>query len=424
MTRLVTRMGAGNGGGAVWYPPDHFPGVLSCWPDLLLFGPLEQVAELASVLGRRLRLAVEQLRTAAVAAAGGSGGGRGGRSVDRLAAVAHAALQFAWARMEDVLSGALHLMQLVRGPREAAAAGSALRFSVVAAELLPALSNGVRACAELARLVGLVRVVDLRVEQEERGGGEGAGPVARGALRAVLRDVTNSSLEYTASALSCAAVLLARQCLAAAEQRQDSGGGFAAAGSGSGDGAGSVDTPWRQLLLRDVRLMELLGAAAELHCAGRALPLWREMSDRLGATLPLAAVAFPEEFRAAVQGGGEGGGGAAAEAGCAQASYARDMEWAATLEALAGVGVDSDGEPGVVVRVLRGWNPSAEEAWGVVRGIGMGAPLMELLRNMPPPAEARAAAAESAACASAPPPAPAPAPAAATPAAGAATPGG
>lgn len=134
-------------------------------------------------------------------------------------------------------------------------------------------------------------------------------------------------------------------------------------------------------------------------------PMSREMSDRLASALSFAAVTFPAEFRAAVQGGAGGGGGAAAEAGGGQASYTRGAAWAAALESLASVGVGGDRQAGVVGRVLGGWNPSAEEAWGVVRGNSMSVPLSELLRHMPPPAEARAAAAEPAASAPAPAPA-------------------
>ncbi len=399
VTRLVIRMGSGNDGGAVWYPPDCLPGVGSCWPEVMLCGPLGQVAELASALGRRLRLAVEQLRSAVEAAAGGAGLLRRGRSCDWLAEVAHGALQFAWARMKNVLSGALHLMQRLQGPREAAVAGMAVRVSVMAAELLPAVSHGVLACAELARLVGL-------------GGGQGQGRTGgeqesnlsravREVLREVLKGLTDGSLRYATCALDYAAVLLARHCLEAVEQRRDSGGG--------------VDTPWLLLLLRDVRLMELLGAAVELHCTSQAQDHWPEMSASLAAVLPLAAAAFPAEFRAAAQGGGEGA------AGGAKAGSTRGMAWAAPLRALGGVGLDSGRELEFVERVLRGWDPSPEEAWGTVRGAmvkSTRAPeetLLELLRNMLPPAEARAAAAEAAA--------PAAAPAAATAAAGAATAG-
>ncbi len=422
VTRKVRRMGAGDGGCVPWCPPDSFPGVGSCWPEVVLFGPLGQVGELMSGLGRRLHLAVVQLRAAAVAAvaaAAAEGGAlRGGRRVDGLAEVAHEVLNFAWARSKDVMSGVGQLLQGAEGV--GVAAGAAVRLSVVATELLPALSLGVRACAELVRLVGLE-------DGQGRAGGEEEGSVARAAravLRVVLRCVTGSSLRYATGAMDCVRVLLARCCLEAAGQRQDSicdPAGAAAAASGGGGGSGAA---WRQLLLQDVQLMELLGAAAELHHVGQAQEHWHELSGSLAAALRVTAAVFPAEFRAAVQGGDGGAGGSGGSEG-AEAGFTRSLSGAVALGALSGSGRGGDEELGVVGRVLSGTDPSPEEAWDAVRRDAMGsllgvpeATFVELLRNMLPPVEARAAAAQAAAAA------PAAAAAAATAATGAATAGG
>ncbi len=394
----------------MWRAPDLYPGVDRMWPEVMTFAPLGQVAALAPGLGRRLRLAVDQLLpVAAAAATGGTTEGRGGRSLTWLRRVAHDALQSAADRMNDVLPGVLLRSELPHTEaEEAVVAGVAVRVSVMAAELLPALAHGVQACAELIRVVGLGE------GWQGRAGGDVTWPV-RAALRKELHWITRNSAAYAYSALSWAGLLLARHCLEAAGEHWGGQGGPAVAGGG-GDG----ETPWRQLLLRDVRLMELLGAAGEIRIAGhQTLAVWDEMSASLAAALQLTAAAFPAEFRAAVQGGGEGGGAAGA------GGMMHGIVWGSALASLPVGGSGGDGEPGVVGRVLGGWDPSPGEAWSAVRGtVGSSfggvaeGTLLELLFDMLPPAEARAAAAAEAVAAEAA------TAAAGTSAAGAATAGG
>ncbi len=432
VTKLVmTRMGEANDGGPLWCPPDRFPGVEWCWPGVMLFGPLGQVGVLASGLGRQLHLAAQHLQRGAAEWAGGR---PDDGIVQLLAKVAHEALRFAGARMKDVLSGALRLGAAGEGP----AAGTAVRLSIVAAEVLPGLSLSLQAFAKL------VRVLDL-------GDGQGQEGLSRRAARQPVRDgirgVTDCIAGYAAGAFDYVMGLLARHCLETAEQLPGSGGGPAAAdaldSSGGGGGVGGADVPWRQFLLRDVQLMQLLVAASELHSACRTVSVRHEASASLAAALHLAAAAFPAEFRAAVQDGGGGEGGAvplsAAAAfpaepsagsvvqdgsggGVERAAAARGqgpkqagsthsmVGAAAVLEALSESGSDGDGEPGVAARVLRGWDPSPEEAWGAVRSaVGNRCEIPEeklvgLLRNLLPPVEARAAAAAAVAAEAAPAP--------------------
>ncbi len=110
VTALVTRMGAGCGGNAAWCPPELFPGVDRRWGEMMLFGPLGQVNDLVSAVGRRARLAVKELLWAVVAAGAGTAGAGtaerlGGRDVGWLAEVSCAALCFVNGRLSDTFRG-------------------------------------------------------------------------------------------------------------------------------------------------------------------------------------------------------------------------------------------------------------------------------------------------------------------------------
>lgn len=380
---MVTRMGAGSGGGAVWVPPDRFPGVARCWDEAMLLGPLGQLSGLLSALGRRLRVAVEELRVVAGgggrAPRGGLGARGGGRSVGWLASVVHDVMMLThsclWEMFLRVMMGALPAgvglggsgrlgggadgeagpggagqgqtvapgpgmmgpggdtvgARAAAGPGgEAAAAVAsegvpiaapqtvAVRPSLAVAELLPALSHCVVVCAELGR----------------------AGTVRCGATVDGTADVMEALLVRGtvdgAFALDCAALLLARYLSAGCLQGDtgDDGGGSGSVGGGSGGGgSGSNDSvggdgrdrsdvgaggaQWREFLLRDIRLMELLGAAVELNqCAATAaaVPQYAGLALPLVRTVCLAATAFPGEFHAAVDSGSAATAAAAATA--------------------------------------------------------------------------------------------------------------
>ncbi len=293
MTRQVTRMGADrNFGGAAWCPPDWFPGADSCLTQLVMYGPLGQVGELLSALARRLRLALGELQAVV------AGRRRGGKSNGCIAELAHTAQQCTSGVVHNLCVGAEHVLQACSNPGGEDAgrvATVAERLSVVAAELLPVLSHGVRVCTEVAgRRYGRARGGEHR---EEVWGGDGD---EDGSVAAALRVVYDCGPECAWSTLDMALMLLAKHCE-----------------------LGERDTPWRQLLLREVRLMELLGACVEVHAqgegsadaqgsSGSGRQWWDRFKDGLARALPLAAAAFPAEFRAAV--GGAGADAAAAVA--------------------------------------------------------------------------------------------------------------
>ncbi len=389
-------------GGAILMPPKDFPGFERCWPEVLVFGPLGQVAELVSAAERRLLLAAEELRRVA---AGGDrrAGSRGGRSVGFLASVACEALNFTRGRLLEALWHGLSHVQSgehsgVGGEAQAAAA---LRVSYATCELLPFLSRSVQVFTELG----------LRKDQ---GTGSDAASVALPA------DV---SVGCTAVACDYASLLLARYSCEAAEAAAAAaqGGlpdgdehGSGAAEGGRVGGAGGAGAAWRQLLLHDVRLMELLGVGVEMLSSGagqdwgvardgRLEPARDVLRDSLACTLDLAAVAFPAEFRAAAGGaaavaaleaaGRSGGAGSSSAPRCAPPCISFEGVYREL-----GMGEDYT----TVGRVLRGWDPTPGEAWVRARdqwgwrGVPPGA-LEARLRLLVPPAEARAAVAAAAA---------------------------
>ncbi len=435
LTQLVDRMGTGCSSDIVWCPPNSFPGVDSCLAEVLQFGPLGQVGELVSAFSRRLHGSVGELG-AAVALEGGGERAFWLGNVVRQAMVysetclSHLFLRWLNAHNEGAAAdsagpGTGHLTQ-----RPAAAAAQfPLRSSFALAELLPALSVGVRLCGELV----------ARVAGGESGGGEreggGAGdPAAERRQFSGLVQLLCCGCSAAASALDCAIALLARLCqeAAAVGSRSGGGGGSAAPGAAGGSGGGGspscADAAWRQLLLRDVRLMELLGAGVAMHgelsraeAAGLLPSNLKHRLDlsplysRLSSILPLAALTYPAEFRAAVEGGAGPAGAEASEAGLGAGPSPRPcmslaavqavLEW----EAAHGVGgPDQEGDEGleVVFRVLGGWDPAPGEAWDLARGCcvmyGLDlAVVVGVVRGMPQPEEARAAVAAEAAAADA-----------------------
>ncbi len=501
MTRLVTRLGAGrDGDGAeLWCLPDAFPGTNACWLGVLLCGPLGQVGELVSAVGRRLRLATEELRRAAA-----GGGRRGGRSVAWLVEAVHEVLDLANRRLSGIFgvavqdlcasragsmddarahgeaagptghtegqraSGAVEWAAGVGAPASQRAAGAVHLAEVVSyavAELLPAVSHGLRVCAELGRGPGAGQGQGQALEREGEGAGDG---------EAAPRNLHESCLACAGTAMDFALLYLKKYSKTRRGEQHCSaglvaggGGGSSsscsgckldgAQGTGSGadttctkapaadysnsssssrrDGSGATgaaasgaDTVWlQQLLLQDLRLLELLGACLELYRQGRAAPDAHLLSppDKaramglleriLSLLLPLVAAAFPAEFRAAAGGAGaEGGlgmgGGVSQGRGgtrggevppCILLATAREV-----LGGREGEGCGSDGLRGVFDRVLGGWDPAPDEVWDAVCScckrydLDLGR-LDQVLALLLPPSEARAAVAAAAAAAGA-----------------------
>ncbi len=448
MTRLVTRLGAVGGDGAIWCPPDHFPGAHFCLAEVVVFGPLEQVGELLSALSRRLRLAVGEL---CAMAAGRCRGGN--RSVDTLACAAHEALGSTTQLLHVLFSAGTQRLAcsygtstVTDGEAAAAAAGFAerlgTRLSVVAAELLPALSRAVQVCAELMARQGAAR-------HEGRGNGDGDGNQGVSVSK-VVHAIGRRCYEPASTALLYAVMLLVKLMLLAKQSDERSAGqpsgGGADGGCGGGGGTGGGDAPWRQLLLRDVRLMELLGACVELYwkaeeagvTQGNTLedvPPHVAMRHHLVFVLPLAAVSFPAEFRVAVGGTGAGaavaGAGAGAGAGAAaDAAGAGVQAGGSGAAGGAGSGAGSRGLPAciclsdmrelllgavagvegcgwvlaLVDDVLGGWEPTArivEEVARVAWEVGWSEPqhTWRVFDALLPPEEVRAAVAAAAAAA-------------------------
>lgn len=211
-------------------------------------------------------------------------------------------------------------------------------------------------------------------------------------------------------------------------------GGGVARSMLAGDGplaGGGLDTPWRQLLLGDVRLMGLLGAAVQLWGEVEAKYVWAThvahdapaarwyelMREKLAVAMVLSAVAFPAEFRDAAA----GGKGTAAESRAAPAAAAAAGKQGTGGRAVGGTGRSgsplcinlaearvvmeaagfADGVE-VVNRVLGGWEPTAAEVWGLAGSClgrcGVAAEeLPGMLAALVPPAEVRAAVAAAAA---------------------------
>ncbi len=453
LTRMVDRMGAGSSGGAMWCPPSIYPGVGPCLPDLLQFGPLGQVGRLVSAVGRRLCGAVGELRAAVME--GGVAGTDGGVRAQRLENGVRQAMAYtrtclfvlflSWhgaavtvaAGMDVPQEAAAHMAHRPGGRAHAGSAAQfALRSSLALAELLPALTVSVQLYAELLAGSG------SGGEGSGQGGGRAeAAREVEGEGREPGCDARSTLQGYCAAvyALECATALLAKLCWEAGREQHGGGcssggcdaaaangadagghGGAGGEGGGGGDGGGggggsggvapgsgcrgAADTEWRRLLLRDVRLMELLGAGVALAqqqvydglpsdpdcCATQDV-----MRTSLCISLLLAALTFPAELRAAVEGSdgaaGAAGTEAAAGAGAGDGSGGpgarprRSMSLAvlravlaAEAEAGAQAAAGGDGGEGsspggdgecleVVVRVLGGWDPSPGEAWEVAR---------------------------------------------------------
>ncbi len=440
LTQLVARMGAGGDARAVWCPPSIYPGVGRCLADVLQFGPLGQVGALVSAVGRRLRGAAEEL--GAAAAEGGGAEEGGGERAWWLAVVVRQAMTYTetclsvlllrWLKAE---SAAVALAGPGAGqPTQRLAATAAqlpLRSSFALAELLPAVSVSVRLCGEL-----FASMAEGEGRGGECGGGGSVGAAAEMRQFSGLVELVSCGCRVSVAALDCVVALLAKLCQEAAAgplgSRDGGAGSSSASGAGgSGDGGavagagdGAPGAAWRQLLLRDVRLIELLGAGMALHgklsraaAAGLLPPGWQYRHDdsflrnRLAGTLRLAALTFPVEFRAAAEGAageaGAAGGGAGAGAvdqvhgtGPSARPCMSPITVQAVLELEAAHGVGAPGEGGdegleAVLRVLGGWDPAPGEAWELARRCTTMyesdlAEVVAVMCGMPQPEEARA----------------------------------
>ncbi len=435
MTRVVTRFGAGRDEDATFWPAGLGPFGI-CQEDMLLHGPLGQVGDLVSAVGRRLHLAVEELRRAAVA------GARGRKSVPDLLVIAYMVMGLASVLLEDVTSSmfagllpdgvGLEALQRTDGAKgtgeggmEAAMAGAAgagavevapqlfaVRSSYAVAELLPPMSRGLQLCAEIVR--GM------------RGGGAGW-------VCAVLDDVARG----VRNAMDCTMALAAALCGEPGEEEQrqvsvnggdvggDDGTAYGSSGAYGGAAAGPSTVWLRQLLLGDVRVMELLGAAAELLL----LMIRRELEpeeegERHGmvdeddvrsllCALACAAGAFPAEFQAALGDGGAAGATGAGELVGAdnRAAAAGGSSGASGTTACISVSVmrallaflDEEAELHPLTHALEGEVPTAQEVQELSSAYFKPQKLSRTLRMLLPPAEARAAVASAAAAAAAAP---------------------
>ncbi len=538
MTRLVTRMGAGGGGGAFWCVQLPFSGLGRCWAEVMLHGPLGQVGELVSAVGSQLRLAEEELRRA-TAAGWRHGGSDAKQAADGAAAIAEYALFLVFC---IVLGG----LQIPQKPD----ANAALRFSWAAAELLPAVSHVLLLCLEVCNeegsAVGLgcgavasgessggvqlagttlwkfywcsgrilsftvpllakcIRAAAAGTEQDagRGGGGSNCGSSSSSCSSSCCSSSSSSSSSNGVSSCGCGSGgssgcnggsngsdgggasggVAADHGLSggggscggsnsnSSRSGSDGGGscgrgdGGRGGGSGSsnsnssccdgggghGGGGGSSDDSststsassdgrsvrgcaaatdhgmvWRQLLLRDVRLMELLGAAVELHSEETVAAflaygkVWVDQQRaELAHVLALSAAAFPVELRAAVgRVGAEGGAGTGTGTGTgagagAGAGVGEGLQMAVggagagaavTAKGAAGVGLEPGAARGpsgavrsagasstakpcislvamhealrggafgeqleVVDRVLGGWDPTPDEVWDLV----------------------------------------------------------
>ncbi len=489
---------------------------------MLLHGPLGQVGELVSAVGRRLHVAVEELRRAAA-----ERGHVGGRSVARAADGAVATMEHATFLVYCIALGGL---QVPSKPE----ANAAFRFSWAAAELLPAVSHVLLLCSEVCNGEGSAvgkkwgltaagdssgqvqlaaatlwklfwcsrRILTLTVpllakcsraaaagmeQASGRGGGstncDGSSSSSNNGVRSCgcggggssgCNGRSNGSDGGGASGGAAADHALSGRGGSSGGSNSNSsrsgsdgggscgrgdggrGGGRGSSsccccigGGGRGGGSSSDDSStstsaagdgrsaracaaatdhgmaWQQLLLRDLRLMELLEAAVELHSDETVAAFsayskeWiTQQRGELAHVLALAAAAFPAEFRAAAGGvgaegwagpgtgtgtgagtgagagagegaqtavGGAGSGatvaakgaagmglepGAArgfsgAERGAGASSTAKPcISLAAMHEALRGGGFGEQLE--VVERVLGGWDPTPGEAWDLV----------------------------------------------------------
>ncbi len=236
------------------------------------------------------------------------------------------------------------------GETHAAAASKrlAVRAAFMLTELLPALSLGVRLCTKLA--------------QQGRGQGPGGAGARRESPVAAAQawpefgeSLVYCAVECAGRALSCTAKVMARLHREAPGEKQGNrgGGGGSTSGGDSGGGSCPADTEWRQLLLRGVQLMDLMGAGVALvqlgattaAGAGKAAgDASAELCNTVAQVLPLEAVTFPAEFRAAVGAGATGASGPGLAVGahgstssCGQLEASRCVSLAAIREVLKGI---------------------------------------------------------------------------------------
>ncbi len=323
----------------------------------------------------------------------------------------------------------------------------ALRSSFALAELLPPLARGVQLCAGLLPLA-------RRLEGQAHGAAaQGCAAMDVDAVGRVLRSLIDCSADCASTAaVCCITVMTWYGGMAAGDWESagssgsgssggggggsgsSSGGGGGGGGIGIGDGSGGssgapcvIHPAWRQLLLRDVRLMELLGAGLALQREkeeaqevprGEA-PAVNALGVHLAHALTLAAAHFPEDLRASV--GGCAGAGGAEAAACGRVAGASGsglsgssagarpcISLPAVWRVMGGQGAEYSGELELVAGVLgdAAMQMGAERqlsdlarAFRLTYARQPGVPMY--LDMLLPPEEARAAmAAGAAACAS------------------------
>ncbi len=468
VSRLLERMGRGPSDGVVWCPPDRFQGTAPVWMQLMLFGPPVQVGQLLSALARRLTEALGDLRAWVSSFVGGSGGSMSSKERDGCVMAGRTmrkALAFTSGRMCNVFGGAIYLLKdsLVAPGQAQTGVEAVRRLSVVAAVLLPAVSEVVRGCVDLWQFAVVA---------------QGGSPVApRGGLIVFAASkaptVAHDMLKYAVVLLAAHAGAVARGQRQRTRggsgggpsehpppplQQQQAGDGSSGAGgkseavgaSGGGDGDGSgcggddgdgdgnacrggvvASSPWRALLLQDMQLMEFLGAGvwlcgqgvAEAEAEAEVEAKEAEADAQSGSStagedaerlrtalvwaLALAAAAFPDEFRAAW---GDSGAASVVASGPHGSSSHAVLPCHPQLPAVFSrlLGADGLGDGLLtVVRVLGGWDPAPEDVWGIAcscRGLHGYTPdqLAALVEAMLPPGEARAAVAAAAAAPTAP----------------------
>lgn len=379
MAHALGRVGTGSVGGSVWVPPDAFAGIadtsgegagpaagplkLGFWQQVLLFGEQDQVDGFLAALGRCVEAAVGQLRV--VASPRGRRKGGCGEAEWRVT-VAGEMLGFSAQRLNDMLRCAQAVADVASmqgqvdaggqvGSRSRAAGrvGSSKEGMWVWEEgahediirraarvLLPSTMSAVRTCME---------VLDTGPGSSSSSSGNRLEP-----LLPALAACAEGIVRYLA--LLCSRV-----------------GGVAAAAATAVGGKTPAAHLAARLGLEQLPLMRVLGDAVALWQMGADGAWDREPLRRgLAAALPLAAVVFPVQFRAAV--GKEVGKGAVRKLqgmGAPGCISLVGVQHVLGVGAGGGTGLGSEAGVllGVVRRVAGGWTPTLEEVCEVEAGL-------------------------------------------------------
>ncbi len=446
LTNAITHIGSGPYGSPVWCRPNSYPGVAVCCRELLLLGPVDQAAAVVAALGMRLRGAVVELGAAMHRRPGQQAAPLRADTLREVMSFTSSSLAHLFLDLicpdsagQGGLEGGWEAGGAAAG--DAAPAGGAatdarfeqfaLRASNAVTTLLPPLSHAVVRCGELAR-----KARELGAAGGQRMGYAWREICAEGA--AELEALVGSSVTWAMVALRCSMVLVAKLFGAAAVGEHsgsgngvrsgNGGGGSCSSGGGGGDAEGHAGvvaecaldeaaatgataaagngSPWRDLLLREVQLMQLLSAALEMyqvaatapvvtHVYGEMHTLHAQLRALLSPALVLSAAAFPAEFRAAAA--HALGAAAAGDSGAGPAGRAQPCISLPEVHAMLGSeGADgvSSKESSYVGQVLGGLDPAPQEVFRLAVGYcwpGMQEPparQAELLQMLQPPAEA------------------------------------